>query len=46
VQPNAYVVNKEDGTAYIAGVMPQNYGTERLEAQDLADLIAYLLTLK
>ncbi|HUN21979.1 MAG TPA: c-type cytochrome [Anaerolineales bacterium] len=46
VQPNANVVNKEDGTPYIAGVMPQNYGTERLEAQDLADIIAYLLTLK
>lgn len=38
VLTNAHVV---DG--YEAGLMPSNYG-ERLNAQDMADLIAYLLT--
>lgn len=40
VLPNAYVV-----PGFQPGVMPQNYG-ETLTAQQVADLIAYLLTLK
>jgi mono/diheme cytochrome c family protein len=34
--PNAFIVN-----GYVAGAMPQNFG-ERLDAQMLADIIAYL----
>ncbi len=40
VDPDVYVV---DG--YSAGIMPSNFG-EILSPQDLADLIAYLLTLR
>ena len=39
-KPNAYIV-----TGFTAGVMPQNFGTS-LKPQDLADVIAYLDTLK
>lgn len=39
VEPNAYVVPD-----YPAGVMPQIYG-ETIPTEDLADLVAYLLTL-
>ncbi|MEW6568666.1 MAG: c-type cytochrome [Chloroflexota bacterium] len=38
--PDAYVV-----PGHAAGVMPPSYG-QRLTAQDLADLVAYLLTLR
>ncbi|MEX1019789.1 MAG: c-type cytochrome, partial [Litorilinea sp.] len=38
LQPNAYVVS-----GYPADVMPQNYG-ELLSEDDLADMVAYLLT--
>jgi hypothetical protein len=41
VQPSAYVV-----PTYADGLMPKDYGTAKLDAQGLADLIAYLLTLK
>jgi mono/diheme cytochrome c family protein len=40
VNPNAYVVE-----GYAANLMPQNYG-ETLTAQEAADLIAYMLSLK
>lgn len=40
VLPNVHIA-----TGFQAGVMPQNYG-ETLTAQEVADLIAYLLTLK
>lgn len=40
VQPNAFIV---DG--FQPNVMPQDFG-QRMSAQDLADIIAYLLTLK
>ena len=40
VAPDAYVV-----PGFSAGVMPKNYG-ETLTAQETADLIAYMLTLK
>lgn len=40
VDPNAYVV---DG--YQSNIMPQDFG-EKLSAQDLADIISYLLTLR
>ncbi len=40
VQPNVYVVQ-----GFQPGVMPQNFG-QRMSAQDLADVIAYLLTLR
>jgi len=40
VLPNAYIV-----PGYAQGIMPANYG-QTLSDQDLADLIAYLLTLK
>ncbi len=40
VYPNAHLVS-----GYSAGIMPQTYGTV-LSAQQLRDLIAYLLTLK
>jgi cytochrome c553 len=40
VNPNAYVVN-----GFASGVMPQNYANQ-LTDQNLADIIAYLLTLK
>ena len=41
VQTSAYVV-----PGYPDGVMPKDFGTAKLSAQDLADLIAYLLTAK
>ncbi len=41
VQPGAYVV-----PGYPDGVMPKDFGTAKLSAQDLADLIAFLLTNK
>jgi mono/diheme cytochrome c family protein len=41
VQPSAYVV-----PTYPDGVMPKDFGTAKLSAQDLADLIAFLLTQK
>jgi mono/diheme cytochrome c family protein len=40
VQTNTYVV-----PGYQASIMPQNYG-DRLTAQDLADLIAYMSSLR
>ncbi len=40
VQPNAYIVQ-----GFQSSIMPQNFG-QRLSAQDMADIIAYLLTLK
>lgn len=40
VLPNAYVVQ-----GFQPSIMPQNFG-QRMSAQDLADVIAYLLTLK
>lgn len=40
VDPNAYVVE-----GYSAGIMPPNFG-ETLSPQDLADIVAYLLTLR
>ncbi len=41
VQTSAYVV-----PGYPDGVMPKDFGTAKLSAQDLADLIAFLLTNK
>jgi mono/diheme cytochrome c family protein len=41
VQTGAYVV-----PGYPDGVMPKDFGTAKLSAQDLADLIAFLLTSK
>jgi mono/diheme cytochrome c family protein len=41
VQPSAYVV-----PTYADGLMPKDYGTAKLDAQSLADLIAFLLTQK
>jgi len=41
VQPGAYVT-----PGYPDGVMPKDFGTAKLTAQDLADLIAFLLTNK
>lgn len=41
VQTSAYIV-----PTYSDGLMPKDYGTAKLDAQGLADLIAYLLTLK
>ncbi len=41
VQSGAYVV-----PGFPDGVMPKDFGTARLSAQDLADLIAFLLTNK
>jgi mono/diheme cytochrome c family protein len=41
VQPGAYVT-----PGFVDGVMPKDYGTAKLNAQDLADLIAFLLTQK
>ncbi len=41
VQPNVYLIS-----GWEAGVMPQNYGTDLLDAQMLADIIAYLQTLE
>ena len=41
VQPGAYVT-----PGFPDGVMPQDYGKAKLNAQDLADLIAFLLTQK
>jgi mono/diheme cytochrome c family protein len=41
VQPSAYVV-----PGFSDGVMPQDFGKVKLSAQDLADLIAFLLTQK
>jgi mono/diheme cytochrome c family protein len=41
VQPGAYVV-----PGFPDGVMPKDFGTAKLSAQDLADLIAFLLTFK
>jgi mono/diheme cytochrome c family protein len=41
VQTSVYIV-----PTYPDGVMPKDFGTAKLSAQDLADLIAYLLTLK
>jgi nitric oxide reductase subunit C len=41
VQPGAYVV-----PGFPDGVMPQDYGKAKLSPQDLADLIAFLLTQK
>jgi len=32
--------------SFLDGVMPQDYGKAKLSAQDLADLIAFLLTQK
>jgi len=40
VEPNAYVVE-----GFVAGVMYQNYG-EELSEQELADLVAFMMTLK
>jgi mono/diheme cytochrome c family protein len=40
VQPSAYVV-----PSFVDGIMPQDFG-KKLSAQDLADLIAFLLTQK
>jgi cytochrome c2 len=40
VQPNAHIVE-----GYVAGVMPTNIGYQ-MPAQDLSDLVAYLLTLR
>jgi cytochrome c2 len=40
VNPNVYVVE-----GYAAGIMPGTYGTD-LSPQELADLIAYLATLR
>jgi predicted component of type VI protein secretion system len=40
VQTNAYVV-----APYVANIMPKIYG-EQMAAQDLADVIAYLQTIK
>jgi mono/diheme cytochrome c family protein len=45
LQPNAYLVPDEGGKTYSAGgisVMQQNY-SDRIDAQDLADLVAYLM---
>jgi mono/diheme cytochrome c family protein len=39
VQPSAYVV-----PGFLDGVMPKDFGAAKLSAQDLADLIAFLLT--
>lgn len=44
VMPNAYIVAKDDGTLYPQGVMPQLYA-QQMTAQDLADVLSYLLTL-
>ena len=41
VQPSAYVA-----PGFPDGVMPKDFGTAKLSAQDLADLIAFLLTQK
>jgi len=41
VQTGAYIV-----PTYADGLMPKDFGTAKLDAQGLADLIAYLLTLK
>lgn len=41
VQPSAYVA-----PGFPDGVMPKDFGTAKLSAQDLADLIAFLLTYK
>jgi len=41
VQPSAYVV-----PGFPDGIMPKDFGTAKLSAQDLADLIAFLLTQK
>jgi mono/diheme cytochrome c family protein len=41
VQPGAYVI-----PGFPDGVMPQDFGKVKLSAQDLADLIAFLLTQK
>jgi len=41
VQPSAYVM-----PGFPDGVMPQDFGKVKLSAQDLADLIAFLLTQK
>jgi len=44
LQPNAYIVPDEGTAVYSAGgisIMQQNY-SDRIDAQDLADLVAYL----
>ncbi len=44
--PNAYLVPNEGSKVYATGgisIMQQNY-SDRIDAQDLADLVAYLLT--
>jgi len=41
VQTSVYIV-----PTYPDGVMPKDFGTAKLDAQALADLIAYLLTLR
>lgn len=46
LQPNAYLVPNQGSSNYSAGgisLMQQNY-SDRIDAQDLADLVAYLLT--
>ena len=46
LQPNAYIVPDEDSKTYSAGgisLMQQNY-SDRIDSQDLADLVAYLMT--
>jgi len=43
--PNAYLVPNEGSKVYSTGgisIMQQNY-SDRIDAQDLADLVAYLL---
>lgn len=47
LMPNAYLVPDEGAAVYSSGgisLMQQNYAT-RIDAQDLADLVAYLMTL-
>ena len=46
LQPNAYIVPNQGSSNYSAGgisLMQQNY-SDRIDTQDLADLVAYLMT--
>ncbi len=42
VNPNGYIVMKDDGTSYPENLMPQNFG-EVLSEEQIQDIITYLL---